>query len=80
MKRYGGKGRCPRLRDPPPVPALKAWEGNDVLDARPILRCEEKGNRGERMEKVNGGAKEWRGKGKGKCRSREETGSGGWGN
>ena len=25
------------------------------MDARPTLRCEEKGNRGEKLEKVNGG-------------------------
>ena len=43
------KGRCPRLRDPPPVPASKAWEGNNVLDARPTLRCEEKGYKGEKL-------------------------------
>ena len=49
------KGRCPRLRDPPPVSASKAWEGNNVLDARPTLRCEEKENRGEKLEKANGG-------------------------
>ena len=69
------KGRCPRPRDPPPVPALKTWEGNDVLDARPILRCEEKGYWGERLGKGKRRDKREEGKGR-RSAGEEETVSG----
>ena len=71
------KGRRPRPRDPPPVPALKAWEGNDVLDDRPPLRCEEEGN-GREMGR--GGERKSRGvkrKGKGEVREVGSEGAGG---